>query len=421
MSDVKADELVQIAVRLTDPKDYVKWFLASEAIEVSLAGTLIDREDRPKSIVENAMHRSMLREHIRYSECYKLMRLPKLNQLTKESLRDSLDEYIFEARKVKLKELSDRLACETENLAELTKWVKALNPESTHVEVMKAAHFIWQVKRKLAGLKTTYHTLLHIYGRQQGTGKSTAIKKLLEPLNPAVIYAKLEVFCDDRSTAALEKNYAAFVDEIDWPNKDSTEYLKNIITADHMSYRPMRTNDVQTVKNNCTLITAANRHIYEIIVDYSGNRRYTEIVCADVMDWGVIDKIDSLAVFKGVNEKLEHGYLTQVMQEVRAEQTAMQMKEDIVEFIEDSNLLVSNEPKTILLDDLYVHYQQYASVNGVKNVLDKRWFARKLGMRGVKTHRKQYQGSLVYMVTVDTQCPVPDVQLKRGLMEGKML
>jgi hypothetical protein len=402
----------EIAVRLTDSKEYVKHFLTHEQIAVSLSGTLVDKEHRPKSIIENVIYRSALRDYITYTAHQKALRLPKVLQLTKQAISDSLEEYIFDVRKESVAKLAADLACETENLDELRKWVKALNHESTEADVMKAAHFVWQIKRKLARMPTTYHTLLHIYGRKQGTGKSTAIRKLLSVLDPAVIYTKIGVFCDDRSTAALERNYVAFVDEIDWANKDSTEYLKNIITAEHVSYRPMRTNDVVTVKNNCTLITAANRHIYEIIIDYSGNRRYTEIATSDFMDWDIINNIDAAKIFKGVDEKIEHGYLPKVLDEVMAEQTGMQMKEDIVEFIEDMHLQELGELKTISLDDLYIAYKQYADENGIKNPLDKRWFSRKLMMRGIKTARKTFMGSPVFMLQVSTKCPVPDIYLK---------
>jgi hypothetical protein len=414
-------EIVRKGILFIDPKKYIEDYLKTHSICISLSGTLIDPENRPRPLIESAISRAALQDYLDYSNIPKYHGLPRILQLTKDSIRDSLDEVIFEQRVQQAKALSSHLACEQEDLTEIKKWVHALNPNHTELDVYKAAHFIWQVKRKLAGLPTKWESLLHLYSRDQGFGKSWAIRYLLGPLAPAVIYSKLTTFCDDRSSGALARNYAAFIDEIDWPTKDSVEYLKTIITSPQVSYRPMRTNEVHTVPNNVTLITAANRQIYEIINDSSGNRRYLQITVPQKVDWDLIHKIDYLKLYRGVNEKIEDGYSTILQDELTKELSEMVVKEDIEVFIDDLHLIPKENSKTILLDDLYVAYSDYCSVNGYKEPMNKKWFSRKLNLRGVKTKRLIIDKERCQVIVVDTQCPVLEMGKKKLFTISKEL
>ncbi len=408
------DRFPLLAVTLSDPKRYVEDYLTNNNIAVTLTGSLVDAEQRPRPLIENALYRAALSDYLDYSNIYRILKLPKVLQFTKALLVDSLDEILFHKRQVQVQALATTLACEQEDLSELRRWVAALNPSHTELDVLKAAHFIWQVKRKLVGKKTKWESLLHIYSRDQGKGKSWAIRHLLTPLQPAVIYSKLTTFCDDRSSASLARNYVAFVDEIDWPTKESGEYLKTIITSPEVSYRPMRTNDVVTITNNVTLITAANRQIYEIINDSSGNRRYHQITVPGDIDHGAINSIDSFRIFKGIDEKLEDGYSTRLGEDLAVELSAMVVKEDIEVFIEDLHLIpTSTNTKRIILDDLFDTYISYCSTNNYKDPMNKKWFARKLNLRGVKTKRIQKGEARYVTIDVDTRCPVADVETKR--------
>lgn len=394
-------------VYLHDVKSFVSSYLKDNNIKVTLSGGLNDPDKRPRNLIESAMQRMATSGYLIYSSIAKYENLPKVLLPSKQAIGDALDEVIFEERKSKVKELSDRLACTGEDLTELAKWVKAINPNYTKADLMKAAHFIWQVKRKLAGKPTKWETLLHLYSREQGLGKSWAIREyLLKPLEPAVIFTKLSTFCDERSTAALEKNFVAFVDEIDWADNASVEYLKNIITSSEVGYRPMRTNEVVQVKNNVTLITAANRHIYEIITDNSGNRRYHEIEVPTKSNWELLKSIDYLALYRGIDENDVEGYSVRVQDELGRELEAYKTPSDIEVYITDRFLKPESGSKQVSLDDLFDDYRAYCSASGIANPLNKNWFSRNIHRRGVVTKRLTLGKVKVQVAVVDVECPV---------------
>jgi hypothetical protein len=148
------------------------------------------------------------------------------------------------------------------------------------------------------------HLMLVILG-SQGTGKSTLIRELLEPVCELIAPADFKQITDDRNID-LWKNFVIFLDEMGWASKSDVDTVKNIITAPVLQRRPMRTNATCTVAQNATFIGAANAtELGELIRDTSGTRRFATVTMSDNPDRNVINAIDWWDVWQSVDHAAE--------------------------------------------------------------------------------------------------------------------
>lgn len=185
----------------------------------------------------------------------------------------------------------------------------------TDVERAVMLHFLWQVKRKLFG-KPTYYHMMPVYVSAQGTGKTTAIQMLVEPLREVVSNTTLEQFTDQRSWATLSRTYIKVVDEMAKAERTDMATLKMALSAEGvLEYRPMRSNDLEQVIQNNTFIGTSNEEISGLIRDYTGVRRFFQIIgCMkpvhelDPKDkerhWQMLKTADMLAIWRSVDEEL---------------------------------------------------------------------------------------------------------------------
>jgi hypothetical protein len=160
--------------------------------------------------------------------------------------------------------------------------------------------FIWQVKRKIAGLPVFDHLMPVILG-SQGTGKSTLIRKLLEAIDELWVMSDFKQITDDRNIS-LWRNFAVFLDEMGWASKSDMDTVKNIITAPTLTRRVMKTNVTQEVAQNVTFIGAANaEELSDLIRDQTGTRRFVSVTMTDRPDRDVINSIDWFDVWQSVD------------------------------------------------------------------------------------------------------------------------
>jgi hypothetical protein len=163
--------------------------------------------------------------------------------------------------------------------------------------------FVWQVRRKLAFIPVTNHQMLIWTGRQ-GVGKSVAMKKLISPL------AELSAPCDfaeitDSRNISLWSNFILVADEMSWASKSNIDTVKNVVTADDLQRRPMRTNDTVSVRQCATLIGASNKEsLADLIRDNTGVRRFLAIRYSDTPDWAALNSFNWLELWRAVDPRM---------------------------------------------------------------------------------------------------------------------
>ncbi len=183
---------------------------------------------------------------------------------------------------------------------------------ATPDELAVLSHFLWLVKRHVNGQRAMYHMMPVIVG-PQGCGKTETLKQLLQAgLGSYCLTTNFQYLEDERNTPALARNFVVFLDEMAKVNKTDVGNLKRLLTQETLTYRPMRTNDELSVKNNVTLIGASNDNIESLIKDKEMRRFYglqVDVEASNKMGtmermrhWQQLDKVDMLAIWRSVDE-----------------------------------------------------------------------------------------------------------------------
>jgi hypothetical protein len=326
---------------------------------------------------------------------------PRPKPFLERDLCKALDEYLLTAAQARIKATIERLRCTGENLSELEKLARALNPLADQVDKNALAHHIWQIKRKLQN-RTVKDHLMVVFVGPQGGGKSVAISKLHAPIEDLTLWSSLDQIADSRSQLGLEEYFAIVCDEMQGADRADINALKRIITESKTGARPMGTNKLASGKQNATLIGASNRAIDEIIYDPTGNRRFYQINVSEKANWEVINEIDFDAAFRGVNEDDENGYAARSAPEIREKQSQYATKDDIELFVGDHELSkdVAHQTQFISSSMLFQIYQCWAKARGCKEMKDSQ-LVKILKNRGyVTSTRKVVNGTQVRGVLV---------------------
>jgi Virulence-associated protein E len=177
-------------------------------------------------------------------------------------------------------------------------------PEGTDFAIAVFNKFIWQVKRKIEDMPIYDHLMPVILG-PQGAGKSTLIRKLLQPVEELWVMTDFKQMTDNRNIS-LWRNFVIFLDEMGWASKADIDIVKNIISAATLTRRVMWTNATQEVAQNVTFIGAANAFdLAELIRDPTGIRRFVSLTMCAMPDREMINSIDWRAVWQSVDHTAE--------------------------------------------------------------------------------------------------------------------
>lgn len=230
----------------------------------------------------------------------------------------------------------------------LEKWLHGmLFRPPTEVETAVMLHFLWQTKRKLFGKPASYH-MMPVFVSAQGTGKTTAIQELIKPLLEVVSNTTLEQFTDQRSWATLSRTYIKVVDEMAKAERADLATLKMALSAEGvLEYRPMRSNDLEQVTQNNTFIGTSNEEISGLIRDYTGVRRFFQIVGfmgqvytldrnEKLKYWQMRAEVDALSIWQSVDESLQLMPEFEELQEDIADEQVeeLQLKTSFDEFMD---------------------------------------------------------------------------------------
>lgn len=202
---------------------------------------------------------------------------------------------------------------------ELRKILQAIgcSEERHDVDMTMLAHWMWCVKRKV--LLNDYRPalpLMVVLAGVQGCGKSSFIEQWLTlPFRDKTINTTLDMIHDKREIEKFTQNMVINFDELATKDKkgETPELLKNLITLGHVLSRVMGTTIQQKMEILANFTATTNRHLSEVVRDETGARRYwvfeTGPVSEGQFDWTVLETIDWVALWKGIDENRQRGYL----------------------------------------------------------------------------------------------------------------
>lgn len=165
-------------------------------------------------------------------------------------------------------------------------------------------HWCWNVKRAMVGLPFA-HDIMPILIGPQGSGKSTAVRRLVAPEADLVDDLNVEVLTDNRRARELAKYLVGLWDEMQGASRGDMEAIKNAITCSHKSYRPMRTNDDASVRRTMSFIGTSNISLAEVIPDTTGVRRFFEVPSVAKMDFEAVNNFDYVGLWRAVDPRSE--------------------------------------------------------------------------------------------------------------------
>ncbi|POB13859.1 primase-helicase family protein [Halobacteriovorax sp. DA5] len=265
----------------------------------------------------------------------------------------------------------------------IEKWCMAVTGENNPITIAVTKHFLWQVKRKLHGMSVDHHMLLCLFG-PSGAGKSVAIHKLLDPVSQFKMDSDFSILQDKFIGKTFERNFVLFMDEMGGAKNCDVDRLKNIITAPFIESRAMRSEEIQSVKNNTTLIAASNNEIRELIKDPTSSRRYFQIDSQEVINWELINSIDYLSLWQSVDHEAVSP-ITSLLKEIRViQESKIRVKCPIEQFLEECvavSPFSKNSPNT---NQVYSSFVSFMDLQGIKIYPTLQEFSKSIVSKGAK-------------------------------------
>lgn len=329
----------------------------------------------------------------------------KYPSVNKGDIHDVIVHAQYEFKAKRLKEFREDLKFRGSNQI-LEQWLRAVVGESPRSPIYLAilGHFLWQVKRKVFALPVEHHLMPVITGKQ-GSGKSTAIMKLLEPIADYSVTLDVSSANDNREYFNFHKNFVCFFDELAKADKADVNSLKKLITAPKITYRILGRHENGEAPNICTFIGATNSRIEDMIYDPTGMRRFFEIPGQDRLDWSIINTTKYLDLWQGIDEESASPilpYLAQIrnlQEEIRALDSVEEwLCEKGIAFVCGDTLAISETRKSPL--ELYTCYVDWLEMQKRKPVSQKK-FSLRIQEHGAVQSRSP-SGQRIYRYTEKT-------------------
>tara|TARA_R110002096_G_scaffold149991_3_gene311713 strand:- start:4188 stop:5660 length:1473 start_codon:yes stop_codon:yes gene_type:complete len=270
------------------------------------------------------------------------------------------------------------------------KMMKIQGDIEVNVTVFK--HWLWGIKRHVFGLPVKSELWLAFYGGQN-TGKSHFVKEVLAPplMGKCQTNAELNIISKlDQNIGTFKNNFLVNFEELargDGKTADSQlmvggdfmATLKAMLTAEDIRYRPYHTQRQAILKKSFACMSTANNHIYDVLNDPTGMRRFFEFQVMQprgvLFDRPTMAKLerDGRLFYTGIDENNEVGYLlngSDIWKKVQVIQETYKGKSSIDNWILDGEYEIEPEDdegsETATLSELYESYRSYCNSGGLK-------------------------------------------------------
>ena len=252
-------------------------------------------------------------------------------QIKKEYIKNHLDNSLCEIIANKRNNLKQVLKYTGANIPAVEKTVRLLlkygkiPATNANVEMMK--HFLWSIKRKIYSKTIPFPVFFSFFSRKMGVGKSYFVKDIVSSLFTDLVNADAKIhhlLTDNDRKALVDGVVLCDFQELTLPDKflkpDGTvseevlETLKTTITADYFSGRQMYSANSAKVFNGSVFCSSTNKHIFDVVHDENGMRRYWEF------NWGLESSTEfdteltnlvlsnMLELWQNIDENFEEGY-----------------------------------------------------------------------------------------------------------------
>lgn len=283
-------------------------------------------------------------------------------------------------------------------------------------------HWLWALKRHIYNLPVKSELWLALYGGQN-IGKNYFVNKVLaEPLKGRSVDTELQIVSNmTQEVGKFKNNFLINFDELakgggqtsDSNTKVDANFiamLKAILTRDKIHYRIYHSQDQGILDKTFSCMSTANLHIYDVIDDPTGMRRFFEIEL-DHPDntWFNKEMIDKLIrnntlFYQGIDENNTEGYLlpqTEVWDKVVKIQSTYKGKSSVDYWLMDGAYEIHQpdddiqDADNMKVSELYVDYKSFCKDSGMKPFNSPN-FARAMSNR---FNHKNHSGVKMYKTT----------------------
>ena len=389
---------------LSDVRQYVIKWLEVNKIKINGKGHPIDVQKRDLGQLLD----TMLLDYNAQVRAYNFENPKEAIKGSANLLEIALREYVAILTRAARAQAMETLKYDGADDVAVNDFIEACTGEKDPMATAVIKHWIWGVKNRGLGREITYHICPVFFSVAQGSGKSTAIKKLTSVVADYRGDYDMSSIADSRYQTQLGVDLVGVLDEMSGASRTDVDALKRVITANHLSIRKLGTNIVDDIFIRCSFIGSSNKNITELVQD-GGMRRFFQINTLARLDWEKINNINYLELWRSVDENRVDGYLQDVIAEISETQKTYEVREHVQEFMEELQLLSvpSTAPYSLVsFRDVVQAYQEWCVANGFKN-LTANWLSAKLSTFGQKTLRiKDDKSSKTYLKVAPT-CKLP--------------
>lgn len=302
-------------------KEFVAAFLASRAISMTFSGIFSwDGGECDYNYILNEM--------LLWSE--------EMKEFSRTSITAAFQNWVEEERERLLEQAYESVAFDPTvdpEQVELRNFVRLMvapveggplaSERNWHAAEVALANFVHRVKNHMRKRWTHSTHLMPVFYGTQGTGKTTAVQRLLAPIEGLSLEVGFEMLDDNSSLFQIARMPVMFFDELAGVAKADVEKLKGLMTTKTRQLREAYARaSAQTIVS--TFIGCTNRDLRNLIKDETGNRRFLQLDTNRV-ERSVILAIDPWKIWRSVDEDAEAPLYADaealaVVQEVQAEQ-----------------------------------------------------------------------------------------------------
>lgn len=258
---------------------------------------------------------------------------------------------------------------------ELRAWLRLLEREftsdSTHeANVLAMKQWMWQVKRSIAGKPRRWPVAPIFWSRENGTGKSYNVTRILKPLDNFTRHLNVDDLGERFSGGMFANTFVAFLDEFAGADQVCAGMLKAILSGKPIDQRAMYSETGFYAENRMSVIATSNEAPPHGFVDHTGARRFWSIHCdgasmeASEDRKRAFDALDIQKIWAAVRtddpcpHEQAHVSLLVYMEHIREEQ--LRSKTSLESFLEEAT--EKGEPNDrIPMKDFQKAYKDYCN------------------------------------------------------------
>lgn len=266
---------------------------------------------------------------------------------------------------------------------ELRKWINAVCREGNELSEVIMEQWIWTNRVKLFRRPedVVEHIMPVLQGKQK-SGKTTAIRKLLDVIDPLWRKWDFSQILDERHHLTFKRCLVGYVEELAGGRDAAIDKLKGIITQPEAPVRLFHTQNIQVIPMLTNFIGDTNKTVKDVIKDETGARRFWEIRCKDKLDWEVLNDIDHAAIWGCVSEHDQAPVLASPHYDEisRLQYDKIRHRNSLEEWADEWG----GTPGDVLvpLTSLYALYREYCRDAGLYSDLGRSAFSRAMKARG---------------------------------------